>query len=165
MGPIFLEIQFYLVSYRPGSKNTKPDILSHLHAPEIENSEPAPIIQDICVLGAFNWSIESKVMKANESLPAPPGTPPNRLFVPPPLRGEVIGWAHENKLSCHSGIRRTLFRMLSSFGGQKPAKMCQIILLHVLYVHSRKSLMPRQLASYSPCLCNSAPGQKSRWTS
>ncbi len=101
-----------------------------------------------------------KVIKANESLPVPPGTPPNRLFVPPPLRGEVIDWAHRNKLSCHLGIRRTLFRLLERFWWPE-ARRDVSDYIAACSVCSWQSQMPRQLASFSPCLCHNAPGRKS----
>uniref|UniRef100_A0A3B3INX7 Gypsy retrotransposon integrase-like protein 1 n=1 Tax=Oryzias latipes TaxID=8090 RepID=A0A3B3INX7_ORYLA len=67
------------------------------------------------VLGAFTWSIESKVRSANRSIASPAALPPNRLFVPPELRSEVLQWGHSSLLSCHPGVKRTLFRVTERF--------------------------------------------------
>ena len=49
------------------------------------------------------------VKQANVNSHVPEGCPPNRLFVPVPLRSQVIHWAHTSLVSCHPGVRRTLF--------------------------------------------------------
>ncbi|XP_054651361.1 uncharacterized protein LOC129191789 isoform X3 [Dunckerocampus dactyliophorus] len=39
----------------------------------------------------------------------PDRCPRDRLYVPPNLRSEVLQWAYSAKVSCHPGVRRTLF--------------------------------------------------------
>ncbi|XP_055370091.1 uncharacterized protein LOC129605033 [Betta splendens] len=85
----FSRFNFHL-SYRPGSKNVKPDVLSRLHDAQQEPAEPESILPPGCLVGAVTWSVERRVREANRDRPVPRGAPPNRLFVPPDLRGEVI---------------------------------------------------------------------------
>lgn len=99
----------FTLSYRPGSKNGKPDALSRVFPSEKPESDPEPILPSSCVVGAFRWRIEEQVTKALQNCQPPDGVPPNRLFVPVPLRSQVIHWAHTSKLACHPGVRRTLF--------------------------------------------------------
>uniref|UniRef100_A0AAQ4PEP9 ribonuclease H n=1 Tax=Gasterosteus aculeatus aculeatus TaxID=481459 RepID=A0AAQ4PEP9_GASAC len=60
----------FSLSYRPGSRNTKPDALSRLFSPEPVAREPEPILPLHCVVGAVTWPIETKVKQANEVLVA-----------------------------------------------------------------------------------------------
>lgn len=70
-GLFFSRFNFTL-SYRPGSKNTKPDALSRIHAPETDSSDPEPILPQTFIVGAFTWSVEGKVIEALRANPAPP---------------------------------------------------------------------------------------------
>lgn len=54
--------------------------------------------------------------EATRSTTIPPGVPPNHLFVPEPLRDQVIHWGHASLIFCHPGVRRTLFRIQECFG-------------------------------------------------
>ena len=63
----------------------------------------------------LTWGIEQKVRQANINCHVPDGCPPNRLFVSVPLRSQVIHWAHTSPVSCHPGIRRTLFVVRQRF--------------------------------------------------
>ena len=67
-----------------------------------------PIIPSTCVVGAASWEIESVVKEAQRSVPDPGGGPPDRLFVPPAVRSQVLQWGHSSKLACHPGAHRTL---------------------------------------------------------
>ena len=99
----------FSLSYRPGSRNVKPDALSRLFDPEPEAKEPETILPLSRVVGAVTWPIETEVKRANGGAPAPRGCPANRLFVPVKLRPQVIHWAHTSLLSCHPGVKRTVF--------------------------------------------------------
>lgn len=105
----------FSLSYRPGSRNTKPDALSRLFSPEPVAREPEPILPLHCVVGAVTWPIETKVKQANGETPPPRGCPDNRLFVPINLRPQVIHWAHSSLLTCHPGVRRTMFAITQRF--------------------------------------------------
>ena len=66
-----------------------------------------PILPAPCLVLAVTWEIEERVRAALEDQPGPSTCPPNRLFVPQALRGDVLKWAHESHLTCHPGIQRT----------------------------------------------------------
>ena len=101
--------------YRPGSRNVKPDALSRLFDPEPEAKEPETILPLSRVVGAVTWPIETEVKRANGGAPAPSGCPANRLFVTIELRPQVIHWAHTSRLSCHPGVKRTVFAISRRF--------------------------------------------------
>ena len=105
----------FTLSYRPGSKNVKPDALSRLFDPSSAPRSPSNILPPSCVVGAITWGIEKKVRQANVNCQVPDGCPPNRLFVPALLRSQVIHWAHTSRVSCHPGVRRTLFFIKQRF--------------------------------------------------
>lgn len=99
----------FTLSYRPGSKNLKPDALSRLFDPDSLPKEPGTILPSTCLVGAVIWEVEERVRQALVNSPVPVGCPPNRLFVPPEFRGQVIHWAHSSSFTCHPGIKRTTF--------------------------------------------------------
>uniref|UniRef100_A0A673CBI9 Gypsy retrotransposon integrase-like protein 1 n=1 Tax=Sphaeramia orbicularis TaxID=375764 RepID=A0A673CBI9_9TELE len=105
----------FTLSYRPGSKNGKPDALSRVFSPDTPLSEPETILPSSCVVGAFQWGVEKLVMEALNDCEVPDGVPPDRLFVPPHLRSQVIQWGHASKMACHPGVRRTLFVVKQRF--------------------------------------------------
>ncbi len=105
----------FTLSYRPGSKNVKPDALSRLFgAPEGELTAET-ILPEGMVVGALSWGIERRVEEAGRGVHVPEGCPAGRLLVPEALRPEVLQWGHESRLVCHPGIRRTLFAIRQRF--------------------------------------------------
>ncbi len=71
----------FSLSYRPGSKNIKPDALSHIFD---KSKCPPPsecIIPEKLVVSTLTWEVESKVRIALERVMPPPGCPPGGLFV------------------------------------------------------------------------------------
>jgi len=105
----------FTLSYRPSSWNIKPDALSLLYDPEPVAKEPESILPRNCVVGAMSWRIENQVKQANSGAPPPKGCPENRLFVPVGLRPQVIHWAYTSILTCHPGVRRTMFVISQRF--------------------------------------------------
>uniref|UniRef100_A0A672YRD9 Gypsy retrotransposon integrase-like protein 1 n=1 Tax=Sphaeramia orbicularis TaxID=375764 RepID=A0A672YRD9_9TELE len=105
----------FSLSYRPGSKNGKPDALSRRFSPAKSVSEPVTILPDSCVVGAFHWSIEKTVIDALKDCDVPVGVPPGRLFVPVCVRPQVIHWAHTSRMTCHPGVQRTSFVIKQRF--------------------------------------------------
>ncbi len=91
----------FTISFRPGSKNLKPDALSR----QFGSSEVSPITENIlpqrCVVGAASWGVEQ----------APEGT----LFVPEVVRSTVLRWGHSSKLMAHPGVRGTLAAISQRF--------------------------------------------------
>uniref|UniRef100_A0A8C6MDP3 Gypsy retrotransposon integrase-like protein 1 n=1 Tax=Nothobranchius furzeri TaxID=105023 RepID=A0A8C6MDP3_NOTFU len=105
----------FVISFRPGSKNTKPDALSRQYSPD---SDPVPdtILPPSCLVGAaVVWDIHKQVEEALRTEPGPGNGPPNRMYVPSKVRGPVIRWAHSAKFSIHPGISRTVAFIRRSF--------------------------------------------------
>ncbi|KAI3375755.1 hypothetical protein L3Q82_004053 [Scortum barcoo] len=96
-------------------KNAKPDALSCLYEPELAAREPEPILPLDRVVGAVSWWIEKDVQQASQGVPVPEDCPHNRLFVPEAWRSQVIHWAHASLLTCHPGIKRTVFVVQQRF--------------------------------------------------
>lgn len=94
MGIVFHEISF---SYRPGSKNIKPDSLSRQFAPAPDPEDP--LLPPDCFVATAILDVEAKVKRA---LARRPGNEPhNCLFVPPSVRNQVLNWGHSSLLACH----------------------------------------------------------------
>ncbi len=105
----------FSISYRPGSKNIKPDALSRIFDISDRPVSPECIIPERLVVSAVTWEIESKVRTALEGVTPPPGCPTGRLFVPEGLRSNVIQWGHCSNVACHPGIVRTMFLIKQRF--------------------------------------------------
>jgi len=84
----------FTITYRPGSKNTKPDALSRLPSS--------------CVVAAVTWEIETLVKQAQVNQPDPGNGPPNRLFVPDSTCSQVLQWGHTSRFACHPEVGRTV---------------------------------------------------------
>ncbi len=76
----------FSISYRPGSKNIKPDALSRIFDNSDRPVSPECIIPERLVVSAVTWEIELKVRTALEGVTPPPRCPTGRLFVPEGLR-------------------------------------------------------------------------------
>lgn len=98
----------FSLSYRPGTRNVKPDALSRQFA-EREDSAPGPdtILPTSISVASLTWEVEERVKAALEDQPDPSSCPPDCLFVPQTLRSDVLQWAHSSRLTCHPGIQRT----------------------------------------------------------
>ncbi len=105
----------FSISYRPGSKNIKPDALSRIFDHSDRPSFSEPIVPQKIFVSAVTWEIESKVRTASQGVTPPPGCPPGRLFVPETLRSDVIRWSHCSKVACHPGVSRTTFLIKQRF--------------------------------------------------
>ncbi|KAI2662144.1 Transposon Tf2-9 polyprotein [Labeo rohita] len=96
----------FTLSYRPGSKNVKPDSLSRIFDRSDRPSTPESIFSETLIVSTLSWEVESKVRTALHGVTPPAGCPPNRLFVPESLRSEVIQWGHCSNVACHPGTSR-----------------------------------------------------------
>ncbi|XP_055015782.1 uncharacterized protein LOC129410863 [Boleophthalmus pectinirostris] len=121
---LFLGRFNFVLTYRPGSRNIKPDSLSRQFSPDVSESLPEPILPATCVIdspanssevapstslvASIHWEIERVVREAQQNQPAPDNCPPNSLFVPESVRAQVLQWGHSSKLTCHPGFHRTL---------------------------------------------------------
>ncbi|KAL2086022.1 hypothetical protein ACEWY4_017081 [Coilia grayii] len=98
----------FTLSYRPGSRNIKPDALSRQFQKEDDNAQvSASILPGSRVVAALTWDVESRVQRALEEQPGPSACPDGRLFVPEHLRSQVLQWGHDSPLACHPGVART----------------------------------------------------------
>ncbi|KAG1928800.1 retrotransposable element [Pimephales promelas] len=98
----------FSISYRPGSKNVKPDALSRLFGSSSSSSTREEIIPPGRVVGAAIWGIERQVKRALAHAVTPRDCPRGSLFVPVPTRLAVLQWGHSSKLSAHPGVRGTI---------------------------------------------------------
>ena len=105
---LFLGRFNFTLTFRPGTRNIKPDALSRQFASPVEDAVGNTILPSSCVVGAAGWEIEGVVQGAQKDQPVPHGCPPNRLFVPPSARSPVLQWGHSSRISCHPGFHRTL---------------------------------------------------------
>uniref|UniRef100_A0A3B3CRR4 Gypsy retrotransposon integrase-like protein 1 n=1 Tax=Oryzias melastigma TaxID=30732 RepID=A0A3B3CRR4_ORYME len=110
---LFFDRFKFSITYRPGSRNVKPDALSRKYSPT-ENT-PSNILPSTCIIGALTWDVENKVLQALQKVSDHPPVPRGTLFVPADLRSEVISWGHASRLACHGGVHRTLNRIQRRF--------------------------------------------------
>ncbi|KAI3355553.1 hypothetical protein L3Q82_018388 [Scortum barcoo] len=97
------------LTYRPGSRNIKPDALSRQFSVEEKVQEEENILPTSRVIAAITWDIENAVPAGSTAAARPRGRDlSGRLFVPGAVRSQVLQWAHSSKLSCHPGINRTI---------------------------------------------------------
>uniref|UniRef100_A0A3B3XW38 Gypsy retrotransposon integrase-like protein 1 n=1 Tax=Poecilia mexicana TaxID=48701 RepID=A0A3B3XW38_9TELE len=104
----------FVISYRPGSKNAKPDALSRQFSADHEETT-AHIIPESCVIGALTWDIQREILEAQKLEPDPGSGPPNKIYVPSAVRSKLLHWAHTAKFSCHPGVNRMLALIRRSF--------------------------------------------------
>ena len=105
---LFLGRFNFSLTYRPGSKNTKPDALSRIHSAERNVDTPDTILPASQVIGMITMNIEGVVRRAQQEQPDPRTGPPNRLYVPDAVRSQVLKWGHASRVVCHPGFHRTL---------------------------------------------------------
>ncbi|KAI3368555.1 hypothetical protein L3Q82_025563 [Scortum barcoo] len=88
----------FVLTYRPGSRNIKPDALSRQFSVEEKVQEEENILPTSRVIAAITWDIENAVLRAQQQQPDPGQGPPGRLFVPdadfvtglPPSNGKTV---------------------------------------------------------------------------
>ncbi|KAF7641342.1 hypothetical protein LDENG_00284500, partial [Lucifuga dentata] len=68
----------FTLSYRPGSRNIKPDALSHQFQDEVESGPHSDaILPASCIVAPVSWEIEDKIKAALEDQPGPSTCPPD----------------------------------------------------------------------------------------
>ncbi|XP_047215786.1 scavenger receptor cysteine-rich domain-containing group B protein-like [Girardinichthys multiradiatus] len=92
------------ISYRPGSKNTKPDALSRQFSADEVELKPVSILPSSWTVGSLRWEIEDFVTRAQREEPDPGTGPQDKIFVPTIARSRVIHWHHSAKFSAHPGL-------------------------------------------------------------
>lgn len=107
-GPFFFSRFNFSLSYRPGSRNAKPDALSRLYSSDQAPASPETILPSRCLVGAALLELEALVQEAQDHEPGPGNLPANCLFVPLSVRPQLLEWGHSSKVACHPGVTRTL---------------------------------------------------------
>ncbi|KAI2662392.1 Transposon Tf2-11 polyprotein [Labeo rohita] len=105
----------FTVTYRPGSKNSKPDALSRQHDPHMDLLPPEPILPPTVILAPISWDIMDEIQRRHEQDPPPPQCPLNKHYVPQDMRQQVLQWVHTSLSAGHPGISRTLHLLKNSF--------------------------------------------------
>uniref|UniRef100_A0A8C7YBJ2 Gypsy retrotransposon integrase-like protein 1 n=1 Tax=Oryzias sinensis TaxID=183150 RepID=A0A8C7YBJ2_9TELE len=103
---LFFDRFCFTITYRPGSRNVKPDALSRKYSSSDKST--ATIVPSTCIVGALTWDIENRVIQAQGEEPDHAPCPNGTLYVPTSLRSEVISLGHTSLVSCHGGVQRTL---------------------------------------------------------
>ncbi|KAK3529054.1 hypothetical protein QTP70_014685 [Hemibagrus guttatus] len=98
----------FILSYRPGSKNLKPDALFRVYVNTPQEDAITPIIPSSKIVAPIRWELEGTVKQAQAREPDPGGGPTNCLFVPKMVRSQIRQWGHCSRLTCHPGTSRTL---------------------------------------------------------
>uniref|UniRef100_A0A3Q2Q3I6 Gypsy retrotransposon integrase-like protein 1 n=1 Tax=Fundulus heteroclitus TaxID=8078 RepID=A0A3Q2Q3I6_FUNHE len=114
----------FTLSYRPGSKNTKPDALSRVFEAKEQDPEEERgfILPDTVRCAVSRLGLEREVRESLGSFQISDTCPKDRLFVPPQLRPRVIEFCHSSRLYGHPGIYKTLQLIKSQFWWPSLAK-------------------------------------------
>lgn len=105
---LFFNRFHFTITYRPGSKNTKPDALSRQFSSDDPPLSPDNIVPVSQVVGVTSWDVETAIREAQRAQPDPGNGPPGKLFVPDSVKTRVLLWGHNSKIACHPGQSRTL---------------------------------------------------------
>ena len=112
----------FTLTYRPGSRNIKPDALSRQFYSENSPAHPDAILSPSCLkVAAVTWEIESLIRRAQATEPDPGNGPPNHLFDPSSARSQVLLWCHTSHFACHPGMSSTLSLLKRHFWWQTMA--------------------------------------------
>ncbi|KAG1924807.1 hypothetical protein F2P79_025921 [Pimephales promelas] len=151
----------FSLSYRPGSKNIKPDSLSRIFDQSERPSTPECILPETLVVSTLRWEVESKVMKALEGVTPPPDCPPNRLFVPEECRSDVIQWGHCSSVACHPEVNRIVIWSGNDSGGHLWLVTSAVLSWLALFVPLVNPPIDPQMGYSNRCLSLRDPGPTS----
>ncbi len=99
----------FSISFRPGSKNLKPDALSRQFC-----SSRGPSTTE-SILPQRWWGVAQAVRRALFHVARPARAPEGMLFVPEVVHPAVLRWGHSSKLMAHPGDRGTLATISQRF--------------------------------------------------
>lgn len=103
----FTRFHFH-IAYRPGSKNTRADTLSRLHALEETPEEPEPILPTRLFVNPIQWDLDEMLRERAQQQPIPPACPPGKVYVSEDHRRALIFHAHSSVGTGHPGVNKTL---------------------------------------------------------
>ncbi|MCJ8732691.1 hypothetical protein PDJAM_G00214120 [Pangasius djambal] len=91
----------FVLSYRPRSKNLKPDALSRQW--DIPSQEPShePIISPPRIEAPLRWGLEEAIHTAFCQEPDLGGGPPGKLYVPLTIWPQALSWGHTSPFAGH----------------------------------------------------------------
>ena len=98
----------FTLSYRPGSKNIKPDARSRQFSSANQEREERSVIPSSRIVAPIRWGIEARVKRAQQDEPGPGPRRPGLLYVPQRVRSQVLQWGHSSHITAHPGSQRTL---------------------------------------------------------
>ncbi len=78
----FTRFQF-TVTYRPGSKNSKADVVSRRYDPPTENLTPEPILPPSVIIAPVTWDIMEELQRVQQHDPTPKSHDPTPNHCPP----------------------------------------------------------------------------------
>lgn len=96
----------FTVHFRPGSRNTKVDILFRHHPLSLQPECPETILPPTCFIKALTWEID-ELIATMAPHQIPEECPEGRTFVPTHLRSRLITWAHAASHTRDPGIQHT----------------------------------------------------------
>ncbi|KAL0150452.1 hypothetical protein M9458_054269 [Cirrhinus mrigala] len=105
----------FLVTYRPGSQNTKADALSRIHEPDHPISSSETVLPTSMIVAPVIWDIMTEISEAQAQDPTPADCPDNLTYVPLTLRPRVLAKVHSTPSSGHPGIEATLHLLNNRF--------------------------------------------------
>lgn len=91
---LFFERFNFTLTYRPGSKNVQPDVLSGQFSLDEQSEEPENILPHDKVIATLTWEIEDLVRRTHAQQPDPGTGPTNTLFVPDATRSSPAMGSH-----------------------------------------------------------------------
>ena len=161
----FKRFQFSL-TYRPGSRNQKPDALSQQHAIKDVLEAPEGIIPRERIIAVVSWEIERQIQEALEEDPDPWTGPQHRGYVPGSVCPQVMQWGHSSQMSCHPGGGRTLGLLRLSFWWPTMERDVQKFVAGCVICARDKALHRpvHQQGYYARCRFLHNHGLTSRWT-
>ncbi|KAK3552956.1 hypothetical protein QTP86_029636 [Hemibagrus guttatus] len=73
----------------------------------VESTRIEPILPVTAILAPVQWNLMEEIQRTHTNKPPPASCPPNRIFVPPQFRLQVMQWVHEAPSSGHPGIQKS----------------------------------------------------------
>ncbi|KAK3543233.1 hypothetical protein QTP70_014107 [Hemibagrus guttatus] len=126
----------FSVTYRPGSKNCKADVLSRQFEASSKPVQPDLILPVTAILAPVRWSLMEEIRRAHTDKPLPAGCPATKVFVPLQFHHQVMQWVHEAPTSGHPGTVGRSNLLVAGPGGHHWGPMWQAMYRHVRRVRS-----------------------------